>query len=542
VGMAWAWASNWSRGAAGARIRAGVLLTALLATVYFGCTQDEGTRPGDEAAPVVEILSPEQPIGQAANISDSVVVVARARDESGIATVEFFRRSQVDSTSRLIPGGRLTSPDSVSDGWSYYSVLWRTGVIANGNYVQVFARAMDLAENQGQSSDLVVRILNTAELRAPVPCFLIDPPGGNIETVFSFSASCTYDNVDPIQELTTRWDFNSDGLWDRDTTESITPLERVSWTFTAPGTYRVKLQVFNTYYDDPGELVTELEVTNVGGDPNPQSEMIRIAGGTYVIGAVNPDGASADELRIHPITVSTFFIEKREVTNALYRRYLNAARDTKAIVFIPPDVVRDTLGNKMIDFNTTKIFFDVEEEADSFRVSPGFEDHPVTGVSWAGATAYSLFFGLRLPTEREWEIAARADSSLWRYPRGRNIDPSAYNYFQSGDPYDEGTTPTGFYDGTVREGYATLSGASPWGVEDLSGNVAEWVRDWFEPDYALNPPPNYQGPPSSPEGFKSVRGGSYLSGPSGLRVTNREATHLTTMSPQIGFRTAYTFF
>jgi formylglycine-generating enzyme required for sulfatase activity len=154
--------------------------------------------------------------------------------------------------------------------------------------------------------------------------------------------------------------------------------------------------------------------------------------------------------------------------------------------------------------------------------------------------SYALFYGLRLPTEREWEIAARGDSVLWRYPWGRDQDLARANIKDSGDPYDNGTTPVGFYDGQVHEGYQTLDGSSYFGLNDMAGNVKEWVRDWYETPYPSDPLPNYQGPASGE--YKVVRGGSFLDGWATCRCSNREAVPPETFSPKIGFRTAYTKF
>ncbi|MBD3336617.1 MAG: SUMF1/EgtB/PvdO family nonheme iron enzyme [Candidatus Eisenbacteria bacterium] len=325
--------------------------------------------------------------------------------------------------------------------------------------------------------------------------------------------------------------------------EGLTAADKVTRTFSIPGFYEPKLEAFNTYYPGPGAATQELEVTNVGGRPRPQSEMIRIESGTYTIGAIDSAQADTDELGIHTVDVNTFYIEKNEVTTTLYSKYLNAARDSAAIIFTPPGTVSDTLGNVLINFNESKVRYAVDPSIDSFYVAPGFENHPVTGVSWYGARAYSIFYGLRLPTEREWEIAARGDSLQWLYPWGREFDYARCNVLDSGDPYESEepyTTPVGFYDGMVHEGYQTLDGSSYHDLNDMSGNVKEWVRDWYESTYHTSPPPNYPGPPSGT--YKVMRGGSNASIPGAVRSTNREATDPNTKSSRIGFRTAYTLF
>jgi formylglycine-generating enzyme required for sulfatase activity len=149
----------------------------------------------------------------------------------------------------------------------------------------------------------------------------------------------------------------------------------------------------------------------------------------------------------------------------------------------------------------------------------GREEHPAVGISWYGAAAIANYYsriqgldpvydisqaglnegdpwdrerrGYRLPTEAEWEFAAIGESGA-AYPWGQDVSGARVNYFRSADPFEavtppysaQGgpTTPTAFFDGTVRDGYRTLSNASPAGVFDLVGNVWEWCFDWYIPE------------------------------------------------------------
>jgi formylglycine-generating enzyme required for sulfatase activity len=518
------------------RLHLGLFLVAIVFVVYLGCGEDQPTESRDNVQPVVEIVEPVPPEGNPLDVSDSTKIVATASDESGVLFVEFFRRADTDSTAIVIR--RVDTPDSSTNGVNYYSTNWRTGAIPNGSIVQVFARAVDEFENVGQSKDILVRILNTEELGPPNACFLPIPAAGDIETDISFNANCTTDDIADVEDLLVRWDFDGDGVWEIDTTAGRTPLDVVVFRFDVPGTYSVKMEAFNRYFEG-GRIASALvEITNVGGTPRPQSEVVFIPGGQYTIGFDDTTYSDADERLVHTVTVSPYFIEKYEVTNRLYRTYLNKAVDSSAVVFYPPEVVLDTLGHRIINFAQSHVLFDVE--TDSFIVRPGFGEHPVTGVNWYGAVSYALFYGLRLPTEREWEIAARGDSGLWKYPWGVDIDSTRCNFRDSGDPLDNGTTPVGYYDGSLRDGYQTGSGESPFGAHDMAGNVKEWCRDWYETPYENEPLPNYQGPPS---GFwKIIRGGSWQSGTRGIRATSREGTEPETTSPLIGFRTAFTQF
>jgi len=180
-------------------------------------------------------------------------------------------------------------------------------------------------------------------------------------------------------------------------------------------------------------------------------------------------------------------IMKYEVTNIQFVTFLNEFNENGFLAVSGNKVrckyLRDSVTLCEIeefpsdDYNFSSYFF----ENDSFVIkvnsnySTGdFDNHPASRITWFGAKIFAEYNGLRLPTEQEWEKAARGNTG-YNFPWGDNIDGSYANYFLSGDPFDPGTTPVGYFDGSNQDGFQTTNNSSPYGCYDMAGNVLEWV-------------------------------------------------------------------
>jgi len=188
-----------------------------------------------------------------------------------------------------------------------------------------------------------------------------------------------------------------------------------------------------------------------------------------------------DEKPKHTVYLDAYWIDKTEVTNAMYAEFLNE------------------VGNQYLDGDNFNRYlmnvYMIEENDGVWEAVGGYEDHPVKSVAWQGALDYCHWAGRRLPTEAEWEKAARGTDGR-TYPWGEEISCDYVNYKDC----VRDTTPVGSYP----------EGASPYGALDMGGNVAEWVSDRRDPRYYQHSPlVNPQGPDN--ENRRVIRGGSWSS-------------------------------
>ena len=160
-----------------------------------------------------------------------------------------------------------------------------------------------------------------------------------------------------------------------------------------------------------------------------------------------------------------------------------------------------------------------------FTAKPGYENHPMTNVSWFGAWGFCGYNSYRLPTELEWEKAARGSTDSRPFPWGEEIARNNANFYSSRDPFEDmsslgsRTSPVGFYNGQIYDGYQTLDSASPYGLYDMSGNVWQWMANIYEGQH-----------------YRYMRGGSKDTYDMDLRIWVRNNATPTYFSPGVGFR------
>jgi formylglycine-generating enzyme required for sulfatase activity len=257
----------------------------------------------------------------------------------------------------------------------------------------------------------------------------------------------------------------------------------------------------------------------VAGAPN----LARIPAGEFLMGA--PD-RNEDERPLHPVFLSEFFIGRYPVTCDEYSRFVRATGYPAPAVRDPPAVASS--GDDDLDaFRTLAAQYVWEDEAPP----AGHGANPVVLVTSDDAAAYCAWMSdtlsrtVRLPTEAEWEKAARGGVANQRYPWGNEIEPTSCVYLSDPEAKRErGTRPTGTY---APNGY---------GLYDMAGNVWEWVSDWYDPDYySLSDLKDPRGPQSG--ALRIVRGGSWVNHDvEMLRCAYRHKVPPDTYTYSIGFR------
>jgi formylglycine-generating enzyme required for sulfatase activity len=262
----------------------------------------------------------------------------------------------------------------------------------------------------------------------------------------------------------------------------------------APGTYNIQVVVGSTASNIVPHTI------EAAGD------MAAIPAGCFDMGDSSDDCYYSElygngECPVHNVCISAFEMDVHEVTNAEYAECVAVGGCT-----VPA--------------------YTWSHLRPTYYGDPAYDDFPVIYVYWFQAEAFCTWAGKRLPTEAEWEYAARGGLAGKRYPWGDAISGTDANYWDSGDPWDNDTSEVEYY---APNGY---------GLYDMAGNVLEWVNDWWQWDYyTVSPPNDPPGPVSGTDRF--VRGGSWAYNPATyLRVAIRASYYTGMEVGDVGFRCA----
>jgi formylglycine-generating enzyme len=257
--------------------------------------------------------------------------------------------------------------------------------------------------------------------------------------------------------------------------------------------------------------------------------MVRIPGGTFTMGT--PDGMP-HEAPEHVVTLPAFWIDKHEVTVAEFARFTGSSGYRTEAERLGWTLVFDREAGEW-----TRVDGASWRDPDGSGSPPG-ADAPVTQVSWNDAVEFARWAGKRLPTEAEWEFAARGGTAGRRYSWGDELRPGGKpvaNWWQGRFP-DADTGEDG-YRGTAP---VMSYGPNGFGLFDMGGNVWEWTADWFDPGYyRVSPAEDPRGPASGIE--RTMRGGSWMCAEnfcSNYRVAARSHATPDTGLNNLGFRCA----
>ena len=265
----------------------------------------------------------------------------------------------------------------------------------------------------------------------------------------------------------------------------------------------------SSHTDQPIEIFIPLVTKDYSPPP---VDMVLIPTGSFQMGC-GPDhnggySCVSNELPLHTVTLDAYFIDKYEVTNTLFAQCVAAG-------------------------NCAAPYANYSFNRVSYYDNQTYANYPVIYISWQNATDYCTWAGKRLPSEAEWEKAARGSNDTRAFPWGDAAATCnlANLYIDNGSNYWAcvgETNAVGSYP----------AGASPYGVMDMTGNVGEFVNDWFQYDYySISPSSNPPGPATGT--FKVVRGGDWHYYGESSRVAVRHlSSPLDNLHVNIGFRCA----
>ena len=333
------------------------------------------------------------------------------------------------------------------NGDGYWDTPWirETMVAAHLTEPGLYPVTVEVSDDQGRSTTAQQAVSVAAGSLPPAAHLVLSPISApaNHPVVADASASRAIDGAE--RDLSFRWDWDGDGIWD---TEWDGASSR-SHEFQSEGRYGIRVEVrdqngLTSIVEGDVVILAEASKLAAGWQMEVNGVlMAHVPDGSYEMGS---DQANATEFPPHRVSVSSFFMDVYEVTNAQYQRFVLATGHPA-----PPNWA-------------------------GAHYPPGRADHPVTSVSWHDAGAYAAWRGVRLPAETEWEYAARGSDGRM-YPWGKSFNGSLAAHGSMS---------------MVRVGQFP-QGVSPFGIHDMAGNASEWTASRFQPypgfgDYILVSP------------------------------------------------------
>ena len=268
-------------------------------------------------------------------------------------------------------------------------------------------------------------------------------------------------------------------------------------------------------FEDPGQAP-------ISGSPTLSNDgtMVRLPDGSFIMGLTDEDPLDIQNAGRKKVTVSSFYIDRFEITNKEYRDFISDLSGDDRNKRLPDSTAWDEAASRA---NWKTYFYGSERS-----------DYPVVAVTWTDAKEYCKWEGKRLPTEAEWEYAARAGRVGGVYPwAGFSPRDPQGRYLANFNPGRQGQAADGY-------AFTAPVGSYPpnrWGLHDVAGNVAEWVQDAYTPSYSAlsGLDPVYKDPE---ENRRVVRGGSWASNAFQIGVGVRNYQEKSNASARIGFRCA----
>ena len=267
-----------------------------------------------------------------------------------------------------------------------------------------------------------------------------------------------------------------------------------------------RIPLANTPNPKPGTFSIFLSLLRSGAQSELYNDMVSVPAGPFDMGCSPDDNVCrSEENPLHRVTLNAYAIDKYEVTNARYAACVSA-------------------GWCAAPYSTGSY------TRSSYYGNPTYAEYPVINVDWNQSKVFCQWEGKRLPTEAEWEKAARGANEPRMYPWGGRYQPpdcTLANYATRVKNCVGDTTQVGSYP----------SGASPYGALDMAGNVDEWVNDWYDAGYySVSPASNPTGPTSGQS--RVVRGGLWYSSWNNVRASDRHGIVPSNGDNGLGLRCA----